>query len=101
MTNQVSGRTTQSRAERFKSKAKSAATNVKTKAQNFASNVKTKSVKYKTDIGAAYYSAYKQGYSDWGKFPMRKGSIIAACLGYRKGLSDRKKSNKIQNKLSR
>ena len=58
--------------------------------------VKSYGKKYKSDVKTAYEIGYSRGWEDAYDVPKRFGAKTAAAYGYKKGIKNRRKSDKYQ-----
>ena len=78
----------------FKDTVKTAGGKVKSYAKKQADKVKTYGKNYKSDLQKAYDIGYGKGWEDSYEIPNRMGAKTAATVGYKKGLKNRRKSDK-------
>lgn len=63
--------------------------------------MKQKSSRYGSDIRSAYDIGYAKGWEDAYAIPKRVGAKTAAAYGYKKGLRNRRKSDKYINQYKK
>ena len=85
----------------FKESMQETGGKVKAYGQKKFEQVKTYGKKYGSDIRTAYDIGYKRGWDDAYDIPKRIGSKTAASLGYRKGVTNRKRSDKYVAQYNR
>jgi hypothetical protein len=86
--------TTTAKKTGFKESVKNTGTKVKNYASKKYQSAKEYGRKYKDDIRTAYDVGYSRGWDDAYDIPDRFGAKFAAGIGYRKGVKNRKKSDK-------
>lgn len=79
---------------KIKAKMKNAGTKTKEFAKKQAAKVKVSAKKYKADVSIAYNTGYVRGWEDAQNIPNRIGAQSAAACGYKKGIRNRKRSDK-------
>ena len=77
------------------------ANKVKTRAANLANKVKNRAVEYKSAVETAYRLGYKLGYENGRKVPDSLGCSVSAASGFKNGVSDYKKSERIKGNVKR
>lgn len=63
--------------------------------------VKTKKARYKDDIRYSYDMGYARGWDDAYDIPNRLGTKTVAAMGYKKGLRNRRRSDKYIKQYNR
>jgi len=64
-------------------------------------NAKPKKNPYKQDIKTAYGIGYAKGWDDAYTIPKRFGASLAASYGYKKGVRNRKRSDKYMKQYGK
>ena len=85
----------------FKEKVKDAGRKTKSYVKTQASKVKKSAKKYGADIREAYNVGYARGWDDAYDVPKRFGARIAAARGYKKGIRNRRRSDKYTNQYGK
>ena len=85
----------------FKETMKDTGGKVKAYGQKKYEQAKTYGKKYGSDIRTAYDIGYSRGWNDAYDVPKRFGSKTAAAYGYKKGLTNRRKSDKYIKQYDR
>ena len=85
----------------FKDSMKKAGQKTKDYAKRKTEQVKTYGKNYKSDVRKAYDVGYSRGWDDAYDIPKRFGAKIAAAYGYKKGIRNRRRSDKYTNQYSR
>ncbi len=85
----------------FKDSMKKVGQKTKDYAKKKTEQVKTYGRNYKSDIRKAYDTGYARGWDDAYDIPKRFGAKIAAAYGYKKGIRNRRRSDKYTNQYSR
>lgn len=85
----------------FKETMKETGGKVKAYGQKKYEQAKTSAKKYGSDIRTAYDIGYSRGWNDAYDVPKRFGSKTAAAYGYKKGLTNRRKSDKYIKQYDR
>lgn len=88
-------------AATVKEKARSVKNSVTGAAKKAANGVKNTAKATVGDLGRAYAQGYMDGHKAATAIPKRAGAVTAATCGYSKGIRDKKKSEKIQNRVSK
>ena len=78
----------------FKESVKATGGKVKAYAKKQADKVKRYGKNYKSDLQKAYEIGYGKGWEDSYDIPNRLGAKTAAMVGYKKGVKNRRKSDK-------
>ena len=78
----------------FKESMKETGNKAKAYAKKQTDKVKQYGKKYKSDLQKAYEIGYGKGWDDSYDIPKRFGAQTAAAYGYKKGVSNRRKSDK-------
>ena len=78
----------------FKESVHETGVKAKAYAKKQGEKVKTYGKKYGADLRTAYDIGYKRGWDDAYDIPDRFGAKFASGIGYRKGVKNRKKSDK-------
>ncbi len=69
--------------------------------ENKKQNNKQRRPRYRDDIRFAYDAGYKKGWDDAYIVPKRFGAKTAAAFGYKKGLRNRRRSDKYVHQYQR
>lgn len=85
----------------FKETMKDTGQKAKSYAKKQTDKAKTSTKKYGSDIRTAYDIGYAKGWNDAYTIPKRVGSKTAAAYGYKKGLTNRRKSDKYNKQYQR
>ena len=85
---------------KFNDSLKKAGQKTKEFAKKKADSVKNYGKKYADDIKTAYNIGYANGWDTSYEIPKRFCSKLAAALGYRKGVIERKKADKYVKRYS-
>ena len=85
----------------FKETVKDTGSKAKAYAKKQGEKVKNYGKKYGADIRTAYDIGYARGWDDAYDVPKRLGSKTAAAYGYKKGLANRRKSDKYVKQYGR
>lgn len=85
----------------FKEAVKDTGSKVKACAKKQGEKVKNYGKKYGADIRSAYDIGYAKGWEDAYDIPKRLGAKIAAAYGYKKGVTNRRKSDKYTKQYQR
>jgi len=85
----------------FKESMQETGGKVKAYGQKKYEQAKTSAKKYGSDIRTAYDIGYSRGWNDAYDVPKRFGSKTAAAYGYKKGLANRRKSDKYIKQYDR
>lgn len=85
----------------FKESIQETGSKVKAYGQKKYEQAKTSAKKYGSDIRTAYDIGYSRGWNDAYDVPKRFGSKTAAAYGYKKGLANRRKSDKYIKQYDR
>ena len=70
-------------------------------AREIGSSVKNYSKSYAGDLRRAYGIGYSRGWDDARYIPDRVGAKVAAGVGYKKGITNRKKSEKYSSQYKK
>lgn len=74
---------------------------IKGKVKVRVDNVKSSFGKYKTELTNAYNVGYQRGWEDSQSIPDRFGSATVASIGYKNGISNRRKTIKYQKQYNK
>ena len=85
----------------FKETVKDTGSKAKAYAKKQGEKVKTSGKKYGSDLRTAYDIGYARGWDESYDIPNRMGAKTAAAYGYKKGLSQRRKSDKYIKQYNR
>ena len=85
----------------FKESMQETGSKVKAYGQKKYEQAKTSAKKYGSDIRTAYDIGYSRGWNDAYDVPKRFGAKTAAAYGYKKGLANRRKSDKYIKQYDR
>ena len=85
----------------FKDTVKDTGSKAKAYAKKQGEKVKTSAKKYGSDIRNAYDIGFARGWVESYDIPNRVGAKTAAAYGYKKGLSQRRKSDKYIKQYNR
>lgn len=85
----------------FKDTIKDTGSKAKAYAKKQGEKVKTSAKKYGSDLRTAYDIGYVCGWDESYEIPNRVGAKTAAAYGYKKGLSQRRKSDKYIKQYNR
>ncbi len=85
----------------FKETMKDTGQKAKSYAKKQTDKVKTSAKRYGSDIRTAYDIGYAKGWDDAYTIPKCVGSKTAAAYGYKKGLTNRRKSDKYNKQYQR
>ena len=85
----------------FKDTVKETGSKAKAYAKKQGEKVKTSAKKYGSDIRNAYDIGFARGWVESYDIPNRVGAKTAAAYGYKKGLSQRRKSDKSIKQYNR
>ena len=85
----------------FKQSAQETGQKVKSYAKKQTDKVKQSCKRYKDDIRTAYDIGYARGWDDSYDIPKRYGAKTVAAYGYKKGVRNRKRSDKYTNQYNR
>lgn len=85
----------------FKETVKDTGFKAKAYAKKQGEKVKTSAKKYGSDLRTAYDIGYARGWDESYDIPNRVGAKTAAAYGYKKGLSQRRKSDKYIKQYNR
>ena len=81
----------------FKESMKDTGNKAKAYAKKQTDKVKQYGKNYKSDLQKAYEMGYAKGWDDSYDIPKRVGAKTAAAYGYKKGIVNRRKSDKYTN----
>ena len=85
----------------FKESVKETGKKAKSYAKKQTDKVKNSAKRYGTDIRTAYDIGYTQGWNAADVIPKRFGANTAAAYGYKKGIRNRRRSDKYNNQYNR
>ena len=85
----------------FKESMKETGQKAKSYAKKQTDKVKNSAKRYGSDIRTAYDIGYAKGWDDAYTVPKRVGAKTAAAYGYKKGLTNRRKSDKYTKQYGR
>lgn len=85
----------------FKETMKETGQKAKSYAKKQTDKVKASAKRYGSDIRTAYDIGYGKGWDDAYDIPKRFGAKTAAAYGYKKGVSQRRKSDKYTAQYNR
>lgn len=85
----------------FKESAKETGQKVKSFAKKQTDKVKSSAKRYGSDIRTAYDTGYARGWDDAYDIPKRFGAKTAAAYGYKKGIRNRRRSDKYTKQYNR
>lgn len=85
----------------FKETMKDTGQKAKSYVKKQTDKVKTSAKKYGSDIRTAYDIGYAKGWDNAYTIPKRVGAKTAAAYGYKKGLTNRRKSDKYNKQYQR
>ena len=85
----------------FKEKVKDTGCKTKNYVKTQASKVKKSAKRYGSDIREAYNIGYARGWDDAYDVPKRLGAKTAAAYGYKKGIRNRRRSDKYINQYGK
>lgn len=85
----------------FKESMQETGSKVKAYGQKKYEQAKTSAKKYGSDIRTAYDIGYSRGWNDAYDVPKRFGAKTTAAYGYKKGLANRRKSDKYIKQYDR
>lgn len=85
----------------FKESMKETGQKAKSYAKKQTDKVKNSAKRYGTDVRTAYDIGYTQGWNAADVIPKRFGANTAAAYGYKKGLTNRRRSDKYTKQYSR
>lgn len=78
----------------FKESMKDTGNKAKAYAKKQTDKIKQYGKNYKSDLQKAYETGYAKGWDDSYDIPKRVGAKTAAAYGYKKGITNRRKSDK-------
>ena len=85
----------------FKESVKETGNKAKEYARKQTDKVKQYGRNYKSDLQKAYDIGYGKGWEDSYDIPKRVGAKTAAAYGYKKGVSNRRRSDKYVNQYNK
>lgn len=85
----------------FKESMKETGGKVKAYGQKKYEQAKTSAKKYGSDVRTAYDIGYARGWDDANDIPKRAFAKTAAAYGYKKGITNRRKSDKYTKEYGR
>ena len=84
-----------------KGKFKESVNKFKSKVKAKVENVKSGFSKYKTELTNAYNIGYQRGWEDSRNIPDKFGSATVASIGYKNGITNRRKSVKYTEQYNK